>query len=142
MGSHHKDMQHSSVIEIDCLQDEPFKEESKAASPERGLTFGELEAAELVNGNADLAVHDQTDAFVFEVANGNQEQIKDVADQIVDDEAEEAADVDQRVEEDRNSEEKNGQAIDSESESAQEVVNDEDYQYYESQVVQILYDQK
>lgn len=51
--------------------------------------FGKLEAAELVNGNADLAIHEydevdgESNAYAFEcveveVANGNQMQIEDV----------------------------------------------------------------
>lgn len=116
-GSCYQNANDVSVVEIECHQEESSIKESKAASPESGLVFGELEAA-LVNANADLALHDETNAYAFEVANGNQKQLEDIADQNVDDEAGEAADVDQLLEEDRTGEEANDRPIGSESESA------------------------
>jgi hypothetical protein len=117
-GSYYSNTKNGNAVGAEHPQDEPTKEESKAASPKSGFMNGKLEAAELANDDAHLAIHGESNPYVFEVANGSQIQIEDVIDQVVDDEADEAIDLDQLAEEDRNSEETNERHIGSESESA------------------------
>lgn len=69
---HNSKAKDNSVIESVRQQDQPSEEESKVTSPERSLTFGKLQAAELENNNADSTIHQETNSCTIKVANGNQ----------------------------------------------------------------------